>query len=79
MAAMIMLSGWEAGLQHLLSAEKLPFSAGYAGSMVATVYAAVVMNSYLLSIVFSAAQVRACQALRIRQQCLLRDASQSRT
>lgn len=57
MAAMIMLSGWQAGLQHLLSKAKLPFSGVYVGSMAATLYAALFMHSYILSIVFSGVQV----------------------
>jgi Got1/Sft2-like family len=59
MGAMVMLSGWQAGLAHLFSKEKLPFSGVYIGSMVATLYAAIAMHSYLLSIVFSAVQARA--------------------
>jgi hypothetical protein len=60
MAAMLLLSGWQSGLQHLLSAEKLPFSTVFAGSMLATVYAAVIMHSYILSFVFSVTQVLPC-------------------
>ena len=58
MAALVMLSGWQASLRHLLAAEKLPFTAGYAGSLFATLYAALAMHSYLLCIVFSLSQVR---------------------
>lgn len=58
MAALVMLSGWQASVQHLLSAEKAPFTAVYAGSLFATLYAALAMHSYLLCIVFSITQVR---------------------
>lgn len=58
MAAMFMLSGWKASLEHMLSAQKLPFTSIYAGSLFATLYAALAMHSYVLCIVFSISQVR---------------------
>lgn len=57
MAAMLMLSGWKAGLSHMVSPERLPFTTVYVGSMLATLYAAVSMKSYLLSLTFSFIQV----------------------
>lgn len=58
MSAMLMLSGWKAGLAHMVSRERLPFTGIYLGSMAATLYAAVSMHSYILSIGFSVVQVR---------------------
>jgi len=57
MAAFNMLSGWQASLRHMISSERLPFSAAYVGSMLATLYGALVMKSYVFSIVFCGAQV----------------------
>jgi Got1/Sft2-like family len=57
-AALNMLTGWQAGLRHMISAERLPFTGIFIGSMMATVYSAAIMHSYLLSIIFSATQVR---------------------
>lgn len=58
MASMNMLSGWRAGIEHMFSAERRLFTATYLGSMFATLYAAVYMRSYLLSLGFSVIQVR---------------------
>lgn len=58
MSAFNMLSGWQASLRHMFSADRLPFTTAYIGSMLATLYGALVMKSYVLSIVFSGAQVR---------------------
>jgi hypothetical protein len=58
MAAMMMLSGWKAGLNHMISPERLSFTVIYLGSMAATLYAAVSMRSYVLSLGFSVVQVR---------------------
>jgi hypothetical protein len=57
MAAMLMLSGWKAGMAHMVSPDRLPFTAIYLGSMAATLYAAVSMRSYILSLGFSVVQV----------------------
>lgn len=57
MAAFNMLSGWQASLRHMISSERLPFSAAYVGSMLATVYAALIMKSYLFSLIFCGGQV----------------------
>lgn len=57
MSAFNMLGGWRAALAHMFSSERLPFTTVYIGSMMGTVYAALIMNSYILSIVFSAVQV----------------------
>ena len=44
-------------MAHMLSRERLPFSAAYFGSIVATLWAALVMKSYILSLVCSGLQV----------------------
>eukprot|EP00898_Chlorokybus_atmophyticus_P007309 jgi/Chlat1/757/Chrsp104S01231 len=46
-------------LQHMLSKERLPFSAAYLASMFMTLYGAMVAHSYVLSVAFSAIQVLA--------------------
>lgn len=51
------LRGWRQQVSAMMSAERLPFSAAYLGSIVATLYAALVMRSYLLSLVCSGLQV----------------------
>ena len=51
------LKGHAAFLQHLISAERLPFSVGYAVSLVGTLYAAMWSQSYVLTMVFSLAQI----------------------
>ncbi|KAK9835954.1 hypothetical protein WJX81_001131 [Elliptochloris bilobata] len=57
MAAFLMLKGWRTQLYHMFSAERLPFSVGYLGSMAGTLYAALVMHSYVMSLVCCAAQM----------------------
>lgn len=57
MASFTALKGFKQQMMHMISQERLPFSLGYLGSMAGTLYAAVVMKSYLLSLVFSGAQV----------------------
>lgn len=41
----------------MLERDRLPFSAGYVGSMIATLYAAIVMKSYIFSLGFSIMQM----------------------
>jgi len=57
MSAFAALKGWKAQVSHMMQKERLPFSIGYISSMLGTLYAAMVMHSYLLSIICSAAQV----------------------
>jgi len=57
MSAMAALRGWKSQVNHMLEWERMPFSICYLGSMSGTLYAAMVMHSYVLSIVCSAAQV----------------------
>lgn len=53
------LRGWKQQAQHMMSRERLPFTAGYLSSMFLTIYAAMVMHSYLFSLLGCAAQVAA--------------------
>eukprot|EP00320_Phaeocystis_rex_P009911 CAMPEP_0119093514 /NCGR_PEP_ID=MMETSP1178-20130426/163361_1 /TAXON_ID=33656 /ORGANISM="unid sp, Strain CCMP2000" /LENGTH=211 /DNA_ID=CAMNT_0007077173 /DNA_START=40 /DNA_END=675 /DNA_ORIENTATION=+ len=59
MSAFAVLRGPTEQLKHMLSIQRLPFTATYIGSMVLTLYAALVAQSYLLVILFSAVQVSA--------------------
>lgn len=56
LAALASLRGWQAQLTAALQRERLPFTAGYAASVLATLYAALIAKSYLLSLGCSAAQ-----------------------
>jgi hypothetical protein len=56
LAALASLRGWKAQLSAALQRDRLPFTAGYAVSVLATLYAALVAKSYLLSLGCSAAQ-----------------------
>ncbi|GMH32778.1 hypothetical protein BSKO_00612 [Bryopsis sp. KO-2023] len=57
MSAFTVLKGWKQQMKHMISKERIPFSAGYVGSMLGTLYAAVVMKSYLFSLICSGLQV----------------------
>lgn len=57
MSAFVSLKGWRGQLQHMLTRERLPFTIAYVGSMGGTLYAAMAMHSYVLSIICCAAQV----------------------
>ncbi|MEW5311317.1 MAG: hypothetical protein WDW38_003044 [Sanguina aurantia] len=57
MSGFAALRGWKQQMVHMVSRERLPFSAAYLGSIVATLYAALVMHSYLLSLFCSGLQV----------------------
>ncbi|KXZ42015.1 hypothetical protein GPECTOR_222g483 [Gonium pectorale] len=57
MVGFMQLRGWKQQLQHMMSADRLPYSLGYIGSVVATLYAALIMRSYLLSLLCSGLQV----------------------
>jgi hypothetical protein len=50
LAALASLKGWQAQLTAALQRERLPFTGFYAASVVATLYAALVAKSYLLSL-----------------------------
>jgi hypothetical protein len=51
------LRGHAAFLSHLTSSERLPFSVGYLTSLVGTLYASMWSQSYMLTIIFSGAQI----------------------
>ncbi|KAG2607146.1 hypothetical protein PVAP13_4NG198700 [Panicum virgatum] len=53
------LKGPKNQLYHMISKERLPFTVGFVGSMVATIYVSMVMHSYILSVFFSVLQVLA--------------------
>ncbi|KAI4307825.1 hypothetical protein L6164_030964 [Bauhinia variegata] len=53
------LKGPKTQLAHMLSMERLPFTLGFIGSMVGTIYVSMVLHSYILSVVFSVIQVLA--------------------
>ncbi|XP_015880762.1 protein transport protein SFT2 [Ziziphus jujuba] len=51
------LKGPKNQLAHMSSKERLPFTIGFIGSMVGTIYVSMVLHSYILSVVFSVLQV----------------------
>ena len=51
------LRGPKQQLEHMLSADRLSFTSVYLGSILGTLYAALVMHSYVLSILCSGVQV----------------------
>ncbi|KAJ6848063.1 protein transport protein SFT2 [Iris pallida] len=51
------LKGPKNQLAHMSSKERLPFTLGFVGSMVGTIYVSMVLHSYLLSVLFSVIQV----------------------
>ncbi|KAI4306251.1 hypothetical protein L6164_029544 [Bauhinia variegata] len=53
------LKGPKNQLAHMSSKERLPFTLGFIGSMVGTIYVSMVLHSYILSVVFSVIQVLA--------------------
>jgi hypothetical protein len=53
------LKGPKAQFYHMISKERWPFTAGFIGSMAATIYVSVVLHSYILSVVFAVIQVLA--------------------
>mmetsp|Transcript_30621 Transcript_30621/g.78163 ORF Transcript_30621/g.78163 Transcript_30621/m.78163 type:complete len:238 (-) Transcript_30621:330-1043(-) len=57
MAGFAQLRGWKQQLGHMMTRERLPFSVAYLGSIGATLYAALIMHSYLLSLLCSGLQV----------------------
>lgn len=59
MASVFALRGWRAHAAHVLSPDRLPFTATYAASLGVTLYAAVGLHSYLLSLAACVVQVGA--------------------
>ena len=57
MASFSALRGWRQQLAHMTTPERLPFSVGYVASILATLYAALFMHSYILSLFCSGLQV----------------------
>ncbi|XP_020264334.1 protein transport protein SFT2 [Asparagus officinalis] len=53
------LRGPKNQLAHMASKERLPFTLGFIGSMVGTIYVSIVLHSYILSVAFSVIQVMA--------------------
>lgn len=53
------LKGPKNQLTHMTSKERLPFTLGFVGSMVGTIYVSMVVHSYILSVLFSVLQVLA--------------------
>eukprot|EP00271_Cylindrocystis_brebissonii_P013111 TRINITY_DN32705_c0_g1_i1.p1 TRINITY_DN32705_c0_g1~~TRINITY_DN32705_c0_g1_i1.p1 ORF type:complete len:236 (+),score=50.92 TRINITY_DN32705_c0_g1_i1:801-1508(+) len=59
MGSFFVLKGPAVQLKHMTSAERLPFTAFFVGSMASTVYSSVVLHSYLLSVCCSGIQILA--------------------
>ncbi|WCJ37345.1 Got1/Sft2-like vescicle transport protein family [Euphorbia peplus] len=53
------LKGPKNQLEHMTSKERLPFTLGFIGTMVGTVYVSMFLHSYILSVLFSILQVLA--------------------
>ncbi|XP_039141377.1 protein transport protein SFT2-like [Dioscorea cayenensis subsp. rotundata] len=53
------LKGPRNQLAHMSSKERLPFTLGFIGTMVGTIYVSMVLHSYILSVFFSVLQVLA--------------------
>ncbi|PSS16063.1 Protein transport protein [Actinidia chinensis var. chinensis] len=53
------LKGPKNQFEHMSSKERLPFTLGFLGTMVGTVYVSMVLHSYILSVFFSVLQVLA--------------------
>ncbi|KAK3200079.1 hypothetical protein Dsin_023494 [Dipteronia sinensis] len=51
------LRGPKNQLTHMSSKERLPFTLGFVGSMIGTIYVSMVLHSYILSVLFSVIQV----------------------
>ncbi|KAJ4976343.1 hypothetical protein NE237_001449 [Protea cynaroides] len=51
------LKGPKTQLAHMSSKERLPFTLGFIGCMVGTIYVSMVLHSYVLSVLFSVLQV----------------------
>ncbi|KAI3524147.1 hypothetical protein L1887_02799 [Cichorium endivia] len=57
--AFFMLKGPKTQFLHMTSTERLPFTLGFIGSMVGTIYVSMVLHSYILSVFFAVIQVLA--------------------
>lgn len=55
----VVLKGPRNQFAHMTSKERLPFTLGFIGSMVGTIYVSMVLHSYILSVLFSVIQVLA--------------------
>lgn len=53
------LKGPRTQLSHMTSRERIPFTLGFLGTMVGTIYVSMVLHSYILSVLFSVLQVLA--------------------
>ncbi|EYU27468.1 hypothetical protein ABFS82_13G155600 [Erythranthe guttata] len=53
------LKGPKNQFTHMSSKERLPFTLGFLGSMIGTIYVSMVLHSYVLSVLFSVLQVMA--------------------
>ncbi|KAI8006897.1 Protein transport protein SFT2 [Camellia lanceoleosa] len=53
------LKGPKNQFEHMSSKERLPFTLGFIGTMVGTIYVSMVLHSYILSVLFSVLQVLA--------------------
>lgn len=51
------LKGPKNQFEHMSSKERLPFTLGFIGTMVGTIYVSMVLHSYILSVLFSVLQV----------------------
>jgi hypothetical protein len=60
LSAFAALKGWRKQAAQMLARDRLPFTAGYLGSVLLTLYASILLKSYLLSLGASALQVRRC-------------------
>lgn len=59
MAAPFALKGFRAHADHIMSRERLPFTCAYGASLIITLWAALGLRSYLLSLIACAVQVAA--------------------
>ena len=59
MAAPFALKGLRAHAEHIMSRERLPFTCAYGASLLITLWAALGLRSYLLSLIACAVQVAA--------------------
>ena len=57
LASLGALKGWQQMFGQMASKERLPFTAAYIGSLVATLYASLMMRSYVFSLLSCVAQV----------------------
>ncbi|XP_065861602.1 protein transport protein SFT2 isoform X2 [Euphorbia lathyris] len=56
-SSFVALKGPKNQIDHMISKERLPFTLGFIGSMVGTIYVSMVLHSYVLSVLFSVIQV----------------------